>query len=31
MEASACLDYIYMLVSIPPKYSVLDFVKYLKV
>ena len=30
IEASACSDYIHMLVSIPPKYSVSDFVGYLK-
>ena len=30
IEASACSDHIHMLVSIPPKYSVSDFVRYLK-
>ena len=30
IEASACPDHIHMLVSIPPKYSVSDFVGYLK-
>lgn len=30
IEASACPNHIHMLVSIPPKYSVSDFVGYLK-
>lgn len=30
LEANACLDHIYMLISIPPKYSVSQIVGYLK-
>lgn len=30
LEASACLDHIHMLVSIPPKYAISDFIGYLK-
>lgn len=30
IEASACIDHIHMLVSIPPKIAISDFVGYLK-
>lgn len=30
LEASACPDHIHMLVSIPPKYAISDFIGYLK-
>lgn len=30
LEASACQDHIHMLVSIPPKYAISDFIGYLK-
>ena len=30
LEASACTDHIHMLVSIPPKYAISDFIGYLK-
>ncbi len=30
IEANACLDYIHIIVSIPPKISVIQFMRYLK-